>query len=72
MNPEQPQESVQKIVSYRDLKIWQKGMDLVELTYELASKLPAFEKYGLAAQMCRAAVSIPSNIRRRLGAETSR
>lgn len=62
MNPEQPQESVQKIVSYRDLKIWQKGMDLVELTYELASKLPAFEKYGLAAQMCRAAVSIPSNI----------
>ncbi len=62
MEPEQRREPFQKIVSYRDLKVWQKGMDLVELTYELASKLPALEKYGLAAQMCRAAVSIPSNI----------
>ncbi|MGH9794806.1 MAG: four helix bundle protein [Candidatus Acidiferrales bacterium] len=58
----EPLEQPQKIVSYRDLKVWQKGMDLVELTYDLACKLPPSEKYGLAAQMCRAAVSIPSNI----------
>lgn len=46
----EPSEQPQKIVSYRDLKVWQKGMDLVELTYDLACKLPPSEKYGLAAQ----------------------
>lgn len=48
--------------NYRDLKVWQKGMDLVEETYLLTSRLPAREKFGLASQMQRSAVSIPSNI----------
>ena len=37
-------------------------MELVELVYKLAAKLPREEKYGLTAQLQRAAVSIPSNI----------
>ena len=37
-------------------------MELVELVYKLAAKLPREEKYGLTSQLQRAAVSIPSNI----------
>lgn len=51
-----------KIVSYQDLKVWQRAMELVIATYDLTKKLPADEQYGLISQMRRAAVSIPSNI----------
>lgn len=37
-------------------------MDLVLTTYSLAARLPALERFELAAQLRRAAVSIPSNI----------
>jgi four helix bundle protein len=50
------------IQSYRDLRVWQVGMDLVESVYRLSADFPAREVYGLASQMRRAAVSIPSNI----------
>jgi four helix bundle protein len=51
-----------KVKHYKELKIWQKGMALTKAVYELTGKLPAEERYGLAAQMRRAAVSVPSNI----------
>jgi len=51
-----------QIRSFRDLRVWQAGIDLVRQVYELTSKLPRSEVYGLASQMQRAAVSIPSNI----------
>ncbi len=51
-----------KIISYRDLEVWQKAMDLVESVYRLSAKLPDTERYGLRSQVQRAAVSIPSNI----------
>jgi len=50
------------IRSYEDLRVWQEAMALVELTYELAKKLPASERFGLMSQMTRAAVSVPANI----------
>lgn len=50
------------IVSYKDLVAWQKAMDVIVSTYKTTSKLPMEEKYGLAAQMRRSAVSIASNI----------
>lgn len=56
--------------SYKDLQVWQKAMQLTELTYELVQQLPKFEQFSLADQMRRAAVSIPSNIaegQKRLG-----
>ena len=37
-------------------------MLLVDLIYDLTSKFPSSEAYGLISQMRRAAVSIPSNI----------
>ena len=47
---------------FKKLEIWHLGMEIVELTYKLAAKLPTTEKYGLTSQMCRAAVSLPSNV----------
>ena len=50
------------INSFRDLRVWQAGMDMVERVYKLTEPFPAQEVYGLTNQMRRAAVSIPSNI----------
>ncbi|MGH9401994.1 MAG: four helix bundle protein [Terriglobia bacterium] len=47
---------------YRDLIVWQKGMELAKSVYILTQKFPTEEKYGLVSQMRRAVVSIPSNI----------
>ncbi|HBV01760.1 MAG TPA: hypothetical protein DEF00_05280 [Candidatus Taylorbacteria bacterium] len=48
--------------SYKDLIVWQKGVELSVLVYELTEKFPNEERYALTSQMRRAAVSIPSNI----------
>jgi len=50
------------IHSYKELIVWQKGLDLVFAVYKLTSFFPKEETYGLISQMRRAAVSIPSNI----------
>jgi four helix bundle protein len=51
-----------KIRSYRDLLVWQKGMALAKAVYKLTTGFPDVERFGLVAQMSRAAVSVPSNI----------
>ncbi|MCY4079490.1 MAG: four helix bundle protein [Caldilineaceae bacterium] len=51
-----------RIRSYRELKIWQRSMDLTVQTYELTRRFPSEEKYGLSSQMRRAAASVPANI----------
>ena len=51
-----------QIKSFRDLRVWQAGIDLVRDVYEVTSTFPRSEVYGLASQMQRAAVSVPSNI----------
>ena len=50
------------ILSYRDLEVWQKSMDLVEDCYRLTAKFPKNESYGLTGQLQRSAVSVPANI----------
>jgi len=50
------------ILSYRDLRVWQAAMDLVEWVYRESGPFPQREVYGLSSQMRRSAVSIPSNI----------
>lgn len=50
------------IKSYRDLEVWQKAMDLVVIGYQITTKFPKSEKYGLSGQLQRALVSIPANI----------
>jgi four helix bundle protein len=51
-----------QIKSYKDLIVWQKGILLVKQLYELTGSFPSREKFGLVAQMRRAAVSVPSNL----------
>ena len=48
--------------SFRDLKVWRDAMTLVEDVYRVSRAFPADERFGLTAQLRRAAVSIPSNI----------
>jgi four helix bundle protein len=47
---------------YKDLVAWQKSMDLVVAVYAASARFPSDERFGLTAQVRRAAVSIPSNI----------
>ena len=54
--------SMQQVTNYRDLETWQIGMDLVERCYTITASFPAEERYGLTAQIRRAAVSVPSNV----------
>jgi four helix bundle protein len=51
-----------KVSSYRDLLVWQKGIGLVKLLYEISREFPADERFGLTSQNRRAAVSVPANI----------
>jgi four helix bundle protein len=48
--------------SYRDLKVWQKAVDLVVACYDLGKTFPKDEIYGLTSQLRRAVVSVPANI----------
>jgi four helix bundle protein len=50
------------IQSFRDLTVWQKSMELAVRVYEVTEKFPPGEKFGLTAQLRRAATSIASNI----------
>jgi four helix bundle protein len=47
---------------HKELIVWQKAMDLVVAIYKITQSFPKTEVYGLASQMPRAAVSVPSNI----------
>jgi len=50
------------VSNYRDLKVWQLGMQLAKEVYLLTREFPKHELYGLTSQMRRAAVSVPANI----------
>jgi len=50
------------IQSYKDLKVWQKSIDLSVKIHEVTKRFPKEELYGLVSQMRRAAFSIASNI----------
>jgi four helix bundle protein len=51
-----------KVGGYRELIVWQKAITLVKRVYEVSSAFPSDERFGLVAQMRRAAVSVPSNV----------
>ena len=50
------------IRTYRDLEVWREGIELAIKVYEWTDQFPRYERFGISSQMCRAAVSIPSNI----------
>jgi len=47
---------------HEQLDAWKYAMQLVKAVYQMTSSFPLEERYGLAQQMRRAAVSVPSNI----------
>jgi four helix bundle protein len=51
-----------KVKDYKDLRVWQKGIEIVDKIYSMTNSFPKDELYGLVSQMRKAAVSIPSNI----------
>lgn len=53
---------METVNSYRDLKVWQRAMDLAVLVYDLTRDFPKDEQFGLTSQARRASVSIAANI----------
>ena len=51
-----------EIKSYKDLLIWQKGIDIVVNLYQLLQDFPKEEIFALSGQLKRASISISSNI----------
>lgn len=51
-----------KVKTFKELIVWQKAMEMTEMLYSVASKLPKEETFAMCSQMRKAAVSIPSNI----------
>jgi len=52
----------ERIRSFKDLKIWQRGIELTKAIYETTDSFPSKEVYGIVSQMRRSAISVPSNI----------
>ena len=59
----------QEIKSYRDLRVWKKGIDIAESCYLITRKFPKEEMYGMTSQIRRAAASISANIAEGYGRE---
>ena len=61
-----------EIKAYKDLLIWQKGIKIVSLVYQLVNSFPQEELYALKRKIKRAAVSVPSNIAEGYGRNTDK
>ncbi len=57
---------------YRNLDVWQRAMHPAEMCYAITNGFPGREQYGLASQLRRSAVSIPSNIAEGCGRDSPR
>jgi four helix bundle protein len=50
------------VQSYRDLRVWQRSLEMVHAVYAITRQLPADERDALSTQLRRAAGSVPANI----------
>lgn len=50
------------VLDFRDLLVWQRGMDLLIDIYQFTKEFPRDERYGIVSQLRRASASIPANI----------
>jgi four helix bundle protein len=58
--------------SFRDLVVWQQSFDFAKHVYNLSKTIPSEDRYGVASQLSRAAISMPAHIaegQRRRGKE---
>ncbi len=51
-----------KMKDFKKLKVWQQGMEIAKITYDISRELPTQEKFGLVSQITRSATCIPANI----------
>lgn len=58
--------------NFKNLKVWQKSVDLAVKVYKITKGFPSEEKLGMTSQMQRASVSIPSNIAEGTAKSTSK
>jgi len=56
--------------NYKELKIWQRSMDLAKKIYLRSNELPSVEKFGLQSQIRKSSISVPSNIAEGCGRDT--
>jgi four helix bundle protein len=49
-------------LSHKDLKVWQKSIEIIKEIYRLTQEFPKSEIYGLTSQIRRASISVTSNI----------
>lgn len=54
--------NIRKRHNYKNLKIWQLGIEIVDYVFSLMKDFPLEEKFGLSSQISKSSVSIPSNI----------
>jgi four helix bundle protein len=57
---------------FKNLKVWQMGMDLVVMVYSIVKDYPKEERYSLVSQITRSAISVPSNIAEGSGRNTDK
>ena len=55
-----------------DLEVWRLGMDLAHRVYDVATRLPREERFGLTQQLRRAVLSVPTNICEGMGRRSNR
>jgi four helix bundle protein len=58
--------------NFKNLKVWQKSVDLAVKVYHITKEFPSEEKFGMSSQMRRSSVSIPSNIAEGTAKSTSK
>jgi four helix bundle protein len=63
---------MQKIESYKDLFVWQRGIEISVAVYKLSNKFPESEMFGLTSQLRRAANSISLNIAEGFGRNSTK
>ena len=58
--------------TFKELLVWQKSFQLCKSLYSVTKGFPTDERFGLTAQIRRAAVSVPSNIAEGYGRSMTR
>jgi len=58
--------------NFKELKVWQAGMEVCKTIFELTRQFPGEERFGLISQMTRSAISIPSNIAEGCGRKSNK
>lgn len=58
--------------NFKNLKVWEKSVDLAVKVYHVTNEFPNEEKFGITSQMRRSSVSIPSNIAEGTARNTSK